>query len=207
MFNLKKLWKFKIIIGFTVILVIIFLKACSITQVNKPIPLSSEPAAAQSQSPQPLNSQAESLDWLFVMDAFQGGMAEIQLGKQALQKSTNPKIKEFAQQMIEEHTKAHEKLLQLSNNKKIALPTTIGLKYETIVADLRQLSGTRFDEPYMNEMGVNRHLDAIATFQREIALGKDSDLKAFATTGLQIARNHFQMAVPVTGYSLPGDNK
>jgi putative membrane protein len=202
MLNFKKLRKFKIIISCTGILVIIFLKACSISQVNKPTPLSNEPVAVQSPLSQQLSSKIDNLDWLFVIDAFQGGTAEIELGKQALQRSTNPKVKEFAQQMIEQHTKAHEKLLQLLNNKKIVAPTTMGFKYETISAHLMQLSGTSFDEPYINEMGLNRHLDAIATFQREGTLGKDPDFKAFATKGLQTARNHFQMAVTVTGYTL-----
>ncbi len=183
----------KIIMSFTGIVIIMFLKACSITQINqpKPIPLSNEPVA--------------SLDRQFVADAFQGGMAEIELGKQALQRATNPKVKEFAQQMIEHHTKIQEKLLQLLNKKEIVPPKTSGLKYETIAAHLMQVSGSSFDELYMNEMGVNRHLEAIATFQREGTLGKDLEFKAFATKGLQTARNHFQMTLTVTGYSLLGE--
>ncbi|MUH01784.1 DUF4142 domain-containing protein [Scytonema sp. UIC 10036] len=207
MLNFKKLRKFQIIIGFTGILAIVFLKACGVSQVNKPTPLSNEPVVVQSQLPQQSSSKIDNLDWLLVTDAFQGGMAEIELGKQALQKSTNPKVKEFAQQMVEQHTKAHERLLQLLSKKEITPPTTMGFKYETISAHLKQLSGSRFDEPYINEMGVNRHLDAIATFQREGTLGKDPDVKAFANQGLQTARNHFQMAIKVTGYSLLGDNK
>ncbi|WP_066613051.1 DUF4142 domain-containing protein [Scytonema hofmannii] len=178
----------KIIIGFAVFVIIVFLKACSVTPVNKPIPLSNEPVA--------------SLDRQLATDAFQGGMAEIELGKQALQRSTNPKVKKFAQQMIEQHTKAQEKLLRLLNKKEIVPPKTSGLKYETVGAHLIQLSGSRFDELYMKEMGVNRHLEAIATFQREVTLGKDPDFKAFASEGLQTARNHFEMAGTVTGYSL-----
>ncbi|KAF3886989.1 MULTISPECIES: DUF4142 domain-containing protein [Nostocales] len=198
---------YQTIAGCIVIVIIIFLEACSVTQVNKPTPPSNEPVATQSQFSQQSSSKIDNLDWLFVIDAFQGGTAEIELGKQALQKSTNPKVKEFAQQMIEEHTKTHEKLLQLLNSRAIAPPTTLGFKYETIAAHLQQLSGTSFDEPYINEMGVNRHLDAIATFQRERTVGKDPDFKAFASKGLQTARNHFQMAVTVTGYGLLGDNK
>jgi putative membrane protein len=207
MFHFKKLQKLKIIIFGTVILVLILLRAYSVSQENKSLSSSNEPVASQSLLFQQSNGQIENLERLFVIDVFQGGMAEIQFGKQALQKSTNPKIKEFAQHMIEQHTKAHKELLQLLNDKKITPLTTLGPKYEAIAAYLMQLSGSSFDEPYMNEMGVNRHLDAIATFQRETALGKDPDFKNFATKGLETARNHFQMAATVTGYTLLSENK
>ncbi len=45
------------------------------------------------------------MDKMFVKKALQGGMAEVQLGQLTLQKSNNDQVKQFAQRMIDDHTK------------------------------------------------------------------------------------------------------
>jgi putative membrane protein len=77
---------------------------------------------------------------------------------------------------------------------------------------LMQLSGAEFDRAYMNEAGVNSHLEAAAVYQRQVALGVDPDLKAFASRTLPRVQGHLAMASQMVGYrfaqnnSLPGMN-
>ena len=49
-------------------------------------------------------------DKKFVMDAAVGGMAEVELGKLAAEKATNPEVKQFGQRMVDDHTKANDEL-------------------------------------------------------------------------------------------------
>lgn len=104
--------------------------------------------------------------------------------------------------MIQQHTQANEKLMRLAIQKGITPPTTIGSKYEAIMTQLMQFSKASFDKIYMNEMGINRHLEAAAVFQRQAALGQDQDLKTFATKTLPTVHRHFEMAVTTMGYRL-----
>lgn len=75
----------------------------------------------------------------------------------------------------------------------------MGPKYKAAMARLSQLPKTSFDQAYMNEAGINGHLESQAVFQRQSQLGQDRDLKAFATKTLPIVVNHLQMARNMTG--------
>ena len=157
-------------------------------------------APAQNPSRQQQSRQLSPIDMQFVTDAAHGGMAEVQLGQLALQRSKSAEVKRFAQQMIQEHTRANEQLMQLAAQKGITPPTTPGPKYEAAMTRLRQLSGEAFDRAYMNEAGINGHLESAAVYQRQAALGQDPDLKAFAARILPRVQGHLEMASEMTGY-------
>ena len=55
----------------------------------------------------------------FMKDVAITNKAEIMLGQLALQKSSNDKIKEFAQKMIDDHSKAQEELSKLASNEDV----------------------------------------------------------------------------------------
>jgi putative membrane protein len=60
------------------------------------------------------DSKLNSDDSDFLKKAAKGGMAEVELGKLALQKASSPDVKEFADLMIRDHTKANRELTALA---------------------------------------------------------------------------------------------
>ncbi len=64
-------------------------------------------------------------DLAFMNAAAPGGLAEVELGKLALERAADPQVKKFAQQMIEDHSLAAKKLEQLAQLKKVELPPRI----------------------------------------------------------------------------------
>src|SRR3954471_348993 len=70
----------------------------------------------------PLPGQTNVPDRLFTTLAAQGGMAEVDLGKLAQQKSRNDTVIAFAKRMIEDHGKANEQLTQLAKQAGLPLP-------------------------------------------------------------------------------------
>nr|WP_246229546.1 DUF4142 domain-containing protein [Mucilaginibacter humi] len=64
-------------------------------------------------------------DAKFAVDAANGGMTEIALSKLALEKATNAKVKEFANMMVMDHSKAGEELKGIATTKNITLPAEI----------------------------------------------------------------------------------
>ncbi|MEW5857110.1 MAG: DUF4142 domain-containing protein [Cyanobacteriota bacterium] len=177
----------------------------AVAQTTRPATPSTRPATPSNRQATPSrNSQLTALDKQFVMDAAHGGMAEVQLGQLALQKSTDPNVKQFAQQMIQEHTRANQELMQLAAQKGITPPTTPGPKYEAAMMRLMQLSGKSFDQAYMMEAGLNGHLESAAVYQRQVGLGQDPDLKAFAGRILPRVQGHLEMAASMTGSRVAG---
>lgn len=60
------------------------------------------------------------MDATFIKKASEGNLAEVDLGTMALQKASSQEVKDFAQQMIDHHTKANEQLISIvSGSAKI----------------------------------------------------------------------------------------
>ncbi len=53
----------------------------------------------------------------FAMKAAQGGRMEVEMAQQAVEKASNPEVKRFAQQLVEDHTKANDELMQITKGK------------------------------------------------------------------------------------------
>jgi len=115
----------------------------------------------------------------FANKAGMGGMAEIQLSKLAQQKSTNKKIKDFADMMVTDHTKAADTLSAIAKAKNITLPASLDADHQKKYDDLSKMSGADFDKGYVKIM-VSDHQDAVNLFQDEAKNGTDPQLKAFA---------------------------
>src|SRR6185295_10843016 len=69
-------------------------------------------------------SALSSDDRKFITEVAHGGMMEVQLSRTAVDKATNPDVKQFAQRMIDDHSKANAELSQLASQKGITLPAT-----------------------------------------------------------------------------------
>ena len=125
-----------------------------------------------------------STDQKFMMMAGMGGMAEVEMGRLALQKSSNDGVKQYAQKMIDDHTMAGDELKQLASMKGVTLPMQADTKQMAMMAKMEKLSGMDFDKMYIKEAGVKAHQDMEKLFMKESMSGKDMDAKAWAAKTL-----------------------
>jgi putative membrane protein len=86
----------------------------------------------------------------FVQKAAIGNMAEVQLGKLALQKAQSAEVKKFAQMMVDEHTKALSELRQAAGD--VDVPEQVDETHRDLHDRLSRLQGREFDREYMNAM-------------------------------------------------------
>jgi putative membrane protein len=63
-------------------------------------------------------------DAAFYKNAAEGGMAEVELGKLAQEKSPTQSVKDFGAMMVSDHGAANDKLKAIADRKNIKLPTT-----------------------------------------------------------------------------------
>jgi putative membrane protein len=149
-----------------------------------------------------MGSKLSASDRKFVMEAAQGGMAEVEMGQLATEKASNPDVKKFGQRMVDDHTKANDQLKQVASQEGIQLPTSISAKDKMTKERLSKLSGADFDKAYMADM-VKDHTKDVADFQKESTSGKDPAVKDFATQTLPTLQSHLQAAQQVKPMASP----
>jgi putative membrane protein len=150
--------------------------------------------------------QPSPVDRMFVGKAMQGGLAEVQLGQLTLQKSNNPQVKEFAQRMIDDHTKLNEQMKPVAQQLGVTVPDQISKNDRKTIAKLQALSGSAYDQAYIKDM-VKDHKQDLNEFQMEASSGQDQTVKDAASQGSKLIAQHLQMAqqlakdqnVPATG--------
>ena len=129
----------------------------------------------------------------FATKAAANGMFEVEAGKMAQQQATNADVKNFAQQMVNDHTAANEELKQLASSLNIALPQSITEDQRDKLNNLREKQGVDFDKEYMDMM-VSDHKDSVDNFENAAEDSKSADLKNWASQKLPTLKNHLQMA-------------
>ena len=132
-------------------------------------------------------------DRTFVMEAARGGMAEVELGRLAVEKASNADVKQFGQRMVDDHGKANDELKAFASQKNVTLPTEPGAKHKAEHARMSKLSGAQFDRAYMAAMVADHDKD-VAAFQRASKTARDADLKAWAGKTLPTLQEHQKMA-------------
>lgn len=140
------------------------------------------------------NMKMSSADQKFMMMAATGGMAEVEMARLALEKSSSDAVKQYAQKMIDDHTAANNELMQVASMKGVMLPTQSDAKQMAMMMKMQKLSGMEFDMMYVKEAGVKGHETMEKLFMKESMSGKDMDAKAFAAKTLPTVRMHLQMA-------------
>jgi len=129
----------------------------------------------------------------FSSAAAEGGLTEVELGRLAVQRASNPAVKTFGQQMIEDHSRANNELKTIATKKNIVLPTDLNSDQKSMMEKLSKLSGAEFDKQYMSDMVKDHEADA-KEFENQANKGTDADIKAFAAKTLPIIQRHLQMA-------------
>jgi len=129
-------------------------------------------------------------DAKFTVDAANGGMAEVMLGKLAQDKGSQ-KVKDFGAMMVTDHSKANDELMALAKSKNITLPSVVSADEQKHFDDLNKKSGADFDKSYTKLM-IGDHKTDIKLFENGEKNLKDPDLKAFASKTLPILKMHLE---------------
>lgn len=133
----------------------------------------------------------------FAVEAANGSMMEVEMGKVAQTKATNPRVKNFAEMLVNDHTKAGENLKSIAASKNITLPMTMGEDAQKKMADLNKKNGKDFDKAYMDMM-LDDHKADVDKFKDAANDCKDADLKNFAMQTLPTLQMHLDSAKAIT---------
>jgi putative membrane protein len=140
------------------------------------------------------DSGLSSMDKKFITKASEANLAEVAAGQIAVTNSSDPKVKAFAQQMIDDHSKAGDELNGIAQGKGVTPPVQPDMSQRHLAAKLQKMQGPDFDKKYVKDAGVSAHKDAVKLFTAEANKGRDPDVKAFAAKTLPTIQHHYQMA-------------
>lgn len=170
------------------------------TQSQTQSPTHEQPRAGAARAIDGAEGQASRLqraDKSFLDDAAHNGHAEVKSSQLALTKAQNPKVRAFAQQMVDDHTKANQELAALAASKNVRVPEGPSLMQEAKLKLLNGADGADFDKRYMETMGLQAHRDTIALFEKGARDARDPEVKAFAQKTLPKLKHHLEMAQPL----------
>jgi putative membrane protein len=166
-----------------------------------------DPAAAQNNQPQGQNraqpkagdptagQRNDTASATFVKQAAVSDMFEIETSKLAVQKSQNNGVRQFAQKMIDEHTKMSQQVKSAAMQDQVAAgaPSQLDRPKTQQLDDLKKLNGAAFDKKYV-EIQVKAHQEAAKLFETYAKSGEDANLKKTVNEGLPHIKHHLQEA-------------
>lgn len=129
-------------------------------------------------------SKVSSGDKDFVNDLTIANMAEVELGKMAIERSTNAEVKKFGQTMVDDHTAAGDKLKAVASQHNIPVPTALDDKHIELRDKLAKLQGADFDREYSSAMvdGHEAVLDKLGSRVDKADLAKWKTERVHAAT-------------------------
>ncbi|MGN7292995.1 DUF4142 domain-containing protein [Rhizobium sp. SAFR-030] len=122
----------------------------------------------------------------FVKQVQSSNMFEIESSKLAQQKARDGDVKEFAQQMIKDHTKVGK---DLKSAAKVDADGMLSPKHAAMLETLKGASEQEFQPLYIEMQNV-AHMEAVTLFATYAKGGDDDATKAFAKKTLPTLEMH-----------------
>ena len=157
--------------------------------VNGPSSIEQQQQQAQ-QGASGLNS-GPAVDKAFVKKALEGNVAEVEMGKLALQKSNDDQVKQFAQKMVDDHGKMQEQLKPVAEQMGVKVPDGPSKSQMKSMDKMKGLSGDAFDQAYIKDM-VKDHKKDNSDFKLEAQSTQNPQLKQMVMQSDQIIESHLQ---------------
>lgn len=136
--------------------------------------------------------KASARDRNFMIQAAQGGMAEVQMGQLALKKTNNPRVRDFAQMMVKDHSELNSKLTPMATQLGVSLPTRMTSADAGAMSRLSRQSGSTFDRNYMASQ-KSAHTKALALFQDAGSQADNVNLRNFFAQNAETIAAHLEM--------------
>ena len=130
----------------------------------------------------------------FVMAAAQGDQYEIAAAYVATVQSRDPRVRKFAQDMIQDHMRLSQDLRQAATASGFHLPDTgMSSDQASLLGSLQSVRGQDFDKAYARQQEL-AHAQAVAVEESFATSGSDPNLRKLARSALPTIRDHLKMA-------------
>ena len=136
-------------------------------------------------------------DKAFMTSAASGSAYELQLSKIAQSKAQDPKVRQYADMIVSDHTTADKQFQLLARHYGVDVSTTPSGQDQAKLDKIGNASGAAFDKAYLALMKEINQQD-IGAEQQEIAATGNTQLKQFVQTMLKGDSKHKRGAETLT---------
>ena len=147
--------------------------------------------AKRDSTPDVIQTDAATTD--FLVKAANGGLTEVEMGRMAESKATDPGVKRFAAMMVNDHTAANNEVKSLAAARNVSIPSTPSEEHQKDMAKFNDKTGKNFDKDYMDMM-VDDHQETIKLFEKTNDDTKDEQVRTFINNTLPKLRMHLDSA-------------
>ena len=110
--------------------------------------------------------KASKADEMFIKDAMQGDLAEVNMGKLAQEKAQSQGVKDFGKMLEQDHGEHAQKVQSKAQELGVTAPQEPNTTQKSMYDRLSKLSGGQFDEQFVKAM-VTDHKKDIAEYEKE----------------------------------------
>jgi putative membrane protein len=130
-------------------------------------------------------------DKTFLKGQQETNIAEVALGKVAIERATTETVRELAKKLMADHQAVMELNRALSEKLGLPVPQQPSAEQQATGDKVKAQTGAAFDAAYVAAQ-VEGHTKSISKAQQEISSGSHPEVKAFATDYAPKAQMHLQ---------------
>ena len=132
-------------------------------------------------------------DDFFIREVAADNLLQEHLGDIAQRRATDPAVKQYAQRMVTDHTKANQELLNVASRGGLNFKPGLGPKHEQKVDRLQKVDKKAFDRQYARMM-IETHNDDVTYFETEGKQAHAAPVRNYVDRTLPMWQDHLNAA-------------
>jgi len=144
------------------------------------------------------SSTASSSDDEFIKDQVAGNYNEIGLAKLASKKASAKELKQIADYLVSDHSKALDKLKKMATAKKLSVATAASDDANNTISSLENKTAGDFDKAWCETL-IDKHKSTIDKYESAAKSVTDAQLKSFVKETLPKLRMHLDKLMAYHG--------
>jgi putative membrane protein len=137
-------------------------------------------------------------DAKFIVKAGEINLAEINIGRLAAQRASRQDVRQFANQLVQDHQMNLSKLNDMANRNRWRSAERMDQEHQQLFQKLASLQGQAFDREFVQAM-VDGHKKVVEIFKHASENCKNADIKQFASQTLATIQQHEKEAQRLNG--------
>jgi len=138
------------------------------------------------------------VDRAFLIKNAQGSVSDLAHGEAGTERASTNELRQFAIQIVEDHSRLNMQLYQLAQKKGLALPVVMEDKDRDELQTLVQKQGTDFDRAFL-QAEVRINTEDVRDGDKELSVTQDPDVRQVVqqyrdTEGVMLARAQAYLA-------------
>lgn len=119
--------------------------------------------------------------------------AEIEMGQLAQSNASSPKVKEFGQKLVDDHTQNNQQLQQIAQQKGVQLQDEEKPDEQSLKNKFEKMKGPQFDKAFLQHQRQD-HAKLLQELKTEQDKVQDPEVKNFISQTIDAVQQHLQIA-------------